>query len=298
MNDNNLLNNSSAVSNLVKNPLGIIGLFILLVYGIASLLIGIGGKTIFSESQIWLLVVFLIGFPLIVLAVFYWLVTRYHEKLYAPKDYQNDDAFLKTISITKASKEEIRDKYEKEQIIQNAIVQVSGVEAKSSMDEVNFTVADEYIPTPSAIITDEYIPSPMDLLSYNDIMDLEEKAIRRIEQKYSIEFDRNVKLEFEDDPIIIDAGYINSETKQFYIAEIKILKSSFAAEIINALILRFIQIQAVFNRVEINLLIGIIHDENKILIDSKIKKLTKDLPIKVQLEYFNLLDLKKETNDL
>jgi len=282
MSDHNILNNPSAVSNLVKNPLGIIGLFILLVYGIASLLIGIGGKTIFSENQIWLLVIFLIGFPLIVLAVFYWLVTRHHEKLYAPKDYQNDDAFLKTISITKASKEEIREKYEKEQIIQNAIVQVSGVEAKSSVGEVTVTVKDEDIPT------------PMDLLTYNDVINLEEKAIHQLEQKYSIEFDRNVKLGFEDDQTIIDAGYINSKTKQFYIAEIKMLKSSFAAEIIYALLLRFIQIQAVFNRVEINLLIGILHDENKELIDSKIKKLTKDLPIKVQLEYFNISNLEND----
>lgn len=281
--DNNILNNPSAVSNLVKNPLGIIGLFILLVYGIASLLIGIGGKTIFSENQIWLLVIFLIGFPLIVLAVFYWLVTRHHEKLYAPKDYQNDDAFLKTISITKASKEEIREKYEKEQIIQNAIVHVSGVEAKSSVGEVTVSVKDEYIPT------------PIDLLSPNDLMVLEEKAIQRLEQKYSIEFDRNLKIDFEEDNgVVIDAGFIDTSTQKFYIAQITILKLSFAAEIIYSLILRFIQIQSVFNRVEINLLIGILHDESKELIDSKIKKLTKDLPIKVQLEYFDITKLKND----
>lgn len=280
MNDNNLLNNSTAVSNLVKNPLGIIGLFILLVYGIASLLIGIGGKTIFSENQIWLLVIFLIGFPLVVLAVFYWLVTRYHEKLYAPKDYQNDDAFLKTISITKASKEEIMEKYEKEHIIQNAVVQVSGVEAKSSVGEVNVAV------------TSKYIPTPMDLLSHNDIVDLEEKAIKKIEQKYSIEFDRNLKIGFEEDNgVVIDAGYIDTTTQKFYIAQISLLKLSFAAEVIYSLLLRFIQIQSIFNRVEINLLIGILHDGNKDLIDSKIKKLTKDLPIKVQLEYFDISEL-------
>ncbi len=36
-------------------------------------------------------------FPVIVLGVFGWLVSRHYEKLYAPNDYNSDDAFLKAL---------------------------------------------------------------------------------------------------------------------------------------------------------------------------------------------------------
>jgi hypothetical protein len=40
---------------------------------------------------------FVVLFPIIVLALFGWLVAKHHDKLYAPTDYRDDDSFLKTI---------------------------------------------------------------------------------------------------------------------------------------------------------------------------------------------------------
>ena len=37
-------------------------------------------------------------FPVIVLGVFTWLVACHHEKLYAPKDFTNDESFLRGIN--------------------------------------------------------------------------------------------------------------------------------------------------------------------------------------------------------
>lgn len=285
----NIFNDPSAIANLVKNPLGIIALFILLVYGILSLLIGsvafsCEDKRIFDKEQIDIIVYFLVGFPLIVLAIFYWLVTRHHQKLYSPQDYKNDDTFLKTIPIFKATNEEVRKKYEEEQVIQNAIVQVTGAEMKISVGDVNTTTKDTYLPT------------PMDLLTPIDVMGLEEKAIQQLEKEYSIKFDRNIKLEYENNDFILDAGYLDTDTMQFVIAEIRMLKSSFAVEIISRLLLRFIQLQQQLNRVEIKLIIGVLCDEDKSILDSKIQKLVKGLPIKVQLEYFDISALKEERN--
>ena len=62
---------------LARNPLGIIALFIVLVYGFASLV------TLFSSSlsvgERLPLVYFLVVFPVLVLVVFTWLVPRVIE---------------------------------------------------------------------------------------------------------------------------------------------------------------------------------------------------------------------------
>jgi hypothetical protein len=78
--------------SLARNPLGIIALFIVLVYAFAALLVGASGKLESSDRHS--IVLFLVIFPPVVLAVFGWLVSRHHEKLYAPNDFQSDDAFL------------------------------------------------------------------------------------------------------------------------------------------------------------------------------------------------------------
>ena len=77
---------------LAKNPLGIIALFIVLIYGFASLVVGLSDKLVAGERLplIWFLVVF----PCLVLGIFAWLVSRHHTKLYAPSDYKEDEAFI------------------------------------------------------------------------------------------------------------------------------------------------------------------------------------------------------------
>lgn len=85
------------LKSLVKNPLGIIALFIALIYGFAALLLGVSAGLLLPEERqplIW----FIVLFPIVVLVTFYILVTQHHGKLFAPKDYQHDDSFLKTLS--------------------------------------------------------------------------------------------------------------------------------------------------------------------------------------------------------
>lgn len=78
---------------LARNPIGIIALFIILIYGFASLVVGFSSNLTATERLpiIW----FLVFFPVIVLAVFAWLVSQHHTKLYAPSDYKADDAFIR-----------------------------------------------------------------------------------------------------------------------------------------------------------------------------------------------------------
>lgn len=87
---------------LSRTPLGIVGLFIVLVYGIAGLTLittpDLGDEKIY-------LVWFLILFPILILGVFYRLVTKHYNKLYAPSDYKDEGNFMKSIDKDTNTKE-------------------------------------------------------------------------------------------------------------------------------------------------------------------------------------------------
>lgn len=76
-----------------KNPIGVIGLFLVLVEAIAAFVIV---QSSLSEKLNLILVLFIVFFPCIVLFVFYILVTRHHEKLYSPSDYKDEKNFVNT----------------------------------------------------------------------------------------------------------------------------------------------------------------------------------------------------------
>jgi hypothetical protein len=82
---------------LARNPLGIIALFIALIYGFATLLLGAAAEKLSCAERLPL-VWFVVLFPVLVLGVFYLLVTRHHWKLYAPGDYKADESFLKALT--------------------------------------------------------------------------------------------------------------------------------------------------------------------------------------------------------
>lgn len=82
---------------LARNPLGIIALFIVLVYGIAGLVLGVSSGNL-EPSERQPLVWFLVIFPVVVLAVFYRLVTVHHVKLYAPHDFPDAEGFFRALT--------------------------------------------------------------------------------------------------------------------------------------------------------------------------------------------------------
>jgi CheY-like chemotaxis protein len=90
--ERDLISLAGSARHLSRNPLGIIALFIVLIYALASLVGGFSDKLTPAERLpvVW----FLILFPVLVLIVFAWLVSRHHAKLYSPADYREDSAFI------------------------------------------------------------------------------------------------------------------------------------------------------------------------------------------------------------
>jgi len=79
--------------SLARNPLGIIALFIVLVYGFASLVTAFAGTLTPAERQP--LIYFLVIFPILVLGVFTWLVSKHSGKLFAPSDFKDESNYVK-----------------------------------------------------------------------------------------------------------------------------------------------------------------------------------------------------------
>ena len=91
--DANPLNEFGATAkSLSRNPLGIIALFIVLVYGLACLVVMTGGSLSISEKLP--IIYFLIIFPFVVLGVFTYLVAFRAGQLFAPGDYKKEETFL------------------------------------------------------------------------------------------------------------------------------------------------------------------------------------------------------------
>ena len=86
---------------LSRTPLGIIALFIVLVYGFAALVTAFTGS--FSPSERLPLIYFLVVFPVVVLGVFAWLVSRHSPRLFAPSDFKNEDNYVKMLSTVATS---------------------------------------------------------------------------------------------------------------------------------------------------------------------------------------------------
>lgn len=88
-----------AVANkLARSPLGIIALFIVMVYGLAALVATLGRS--FPTAERLPLIYFLIGFPVLVLGTFAWLVSRHSSKLFAPSDFRDEENYVRTLTAT------------------------------------------------------------------------------------------------------------------------------------------------------------------------------------------------------
>lgn len=91
---------AESAKGFTKSPLGIIALFIVLVYGFASLVVGLGQGI---SEHIAPLIYFMVSFPIIVFFGFLWLVAKHHNKLYGPSDFKDEDNFLKAQMASVAS---------------------------------------------------------------------------------------------------------------------------------------------------------------------------------------------------
>lgn len=172
----------------VRNPLGVVALFISLIYGIAALLLGAAASTLASWERAPL-IGFVVTFPVIVLYVFYLLVTKHHGKLYGPGDYERDDSFLRTLSDP---------------------------EKEARLDaEVEETIREVQIPAQNVEVRREVIREKL--------INAEQLALSQLEKELGIEPEKGVNI--SPDQYYFDAEF-RTEEDEMILVEIKYLWQS------------------------------------------------------------------------
>jgi hypothetical protein len=172
---------------MTKNPLGVIGLFLGLIYGAAVVVAGFSEHL--SNEQRWVLVGFVGAFPFTLLATFYRLVTKHHSKLYAPSDWRDErNVFGPQPPELKRAREE-------------AEVQAIELLSDTADSESNVSVAARSERRPAT--------SGSELLSL--IREAEELAFRHLEAEFKQSIKRDVLLpgavaEVAFDGLILGAG--------------------------------------------------------------------------------------------
>lgn len=195
------------MKDLVRNPLGIVALFISLIYAFASLLLGATVVSLTAEER-YPLIIFIILFPVVVLGVFYRLVSSHHGKLYAPGDYKDDQSFLRTLSP-----QEWQEKLDLE--VAEALPDNQPAEAEPATPEPLTAPPG----TESAFATDTRRANISRL--YDDIRTIEAAALAYLELQYGSIEARQVALVNTD--VTFDA-LLKSNGKLTF-AEVKILRT-------------------------------------------------------------------------
>ena len=102
------MENTKHIEVYTRNPLGLIALFLTFIYGIAGGVIGTNFDNLKGDVERLPLIWFIVVYPFVILGVFVYLVVRHNEKLYAPRDFDNQEGFLiangKHISPNKETK--------------------------------------------------------------------------------------------------------------------------------------------------------------------------------------------------
>lgn len=190
--NNPLKSFADTAKSLSRNPLGIIALFIVLVYGIAALVFGLSGAQL-DTMQKWPLIWFLVLFPVLVLLLFGWLVASHHTKLYSPTDYLDKEGFFRSLTPQ---------------------------EQKMRIDEEIKSLSNEINAERRSIVPATESPT----LDANEFSDLrsnyllaEELVFRELEAEFKLPVTRNVRLYHSN--LELD-GAISSRN-QFVVVEIK-----------------------------------------------------------------------------
>jgi hypothetical protein len=191
-------------SGFIKNPLGIIGLFVVLIYGLAVVVAGFSPEL--TELQRWVMIGLVAMFPPLVLWTLYRLVTAHHSKLYAPADWRDEKNFLVAMSGN-----------ERQQQLVAEANEVLRAEASDSgaVDEEEWDLPMQKLPAARRQLVSQ-------------IRDAETLALDALERKYGLNIVRDVRL--VDSSFQIDGLGYDQKTKHATLFEVKFIRDLQAAK--------------------------------------------------------------------
>lgn len=275
---------SNTKGGLTKNPLGIIGLFISLIYGFACLVLSTSVSNLSEPTERLPLIWFIIVFPIVILSAFLYLVVNHHEKLYAPGDFRNDDSFIETMNGKR-----INEKKEQEvEMLVNAEDSETETERQDESKNEETPLSEEIVKEiPNLESKEELV---------NRYKNAEKWAIKELELEYNIQFKTNQTISTNGIRLELDA--YASNPKRAIIAEVKYWESNKAVKplllSLQNFVLKFDRFKRAFGSKEVELAIIIVFDELKQANTDRIKSFISDLNKSINLQFRQYSELKKD----
>lgn len=196
-------------TKLTRNPLGVIGLFIWLIYSIAGMVFAISISQLSYSIQL-ILTLFIVLFPPAILFVFYFLVTRHHNKLYAPGDFKDERLFFRPGTL-----EEVQEKLKSIVIEQETSEAAASSSIESAVGLHNFKIDTQ----------------PLNYVA------IEAAALDWAENDYGRKIPRDIVTEIDGSKFIFDGVYQDESRLDLF--EVKVYRRpAFKREFIEAVMYR------------------------------------------------------------
>lgn len=198
----------------VKNPLGIIGLLISLIYSVTVIVAGLSPQL--TPNQRWFFVIFVVVFPFLILRVFFVLVTKHHEKLYAPGDYRDEGNFFRSQTAV--------DQQEREELEANQLVASGEDEGEPKPADLTRKLGTLGLQQDSAPVSIEKNAAPPKTVSEARalIKEAEDRVFQVLEPKFPNPIYRNTNLLGRNQYIAFD-GITGEPGQQVIGIEVKVL---------------------------------------------------------------------------
>lgn len=192
----------SNAKGFIRNPLGIMALFVSFVYGMACLVIDKGLEVFDTPNERLWLILFIVFYPVLLLLAFVSLIVYDPVRLYAPSDFRNERLFLEHVS-GKTRKERMKEEVEE-------IVEAKEEEQQIDKSaEKNISVAEKEKRASDLMIK---------------LQRVERASLLALNRKYGVELSQGAMIGKKKQPIYCD-GYQYKDGIH-YIAEVKYLPNS------------------------------------------------------------------------
>ena len=282
---NDFMNNAKG---LTRNPLGIIALFVSLIYGFACLVLSTSISNLNNYEERLPLIWFIILFPLIILMAFIYLVVNHHEKLYAPSDFRGDESFIQIIDENKRKLKINKEVENLESSPKSDIIDIE--EEKPKKENASVKTSNN---------TSKVVPAqePLSKVNLLEIYSNSETwATNELSLKYKVSFSRNVTIQVQSSKFELDA-YSHSQEKT-YIVEVKYWKYNRSNKRLKLAIQEFLAKQSKFkmafkNSKKIKVIIAIVYDNLEKVNKKELEEFVQNIGNEdVVLELFDYNNLK------
>jgi len=268
----------NGAKGLSKNPLGIIALFISLIYGIAALVLTVSSGL--DTNQKWPIILFIVTFPFFILVAFCILVIWHHTKLYAPSDFKDEGNFIKISSEVQSKKVAIE--------IEEVINESNGISVSEAKQVVNTDTSS--IPASITVNTPNSTQFTQNIkMQYFLAEDL---VFRQLEQEYKSPIQRHMAYKSSNKLVELDG--ITQSKNETLAFEIKYNKKGHLSRIV---LESLYNIASNLDNIDVKnfkLIIALVYEERPVANIDTLKEKLSNLRIPVEIKQYDFNKLKRE----